>query len=132
MDPLEDELRILFIDDEPLQLDLLRRILNVVDPKMEIDILSDPTKTVEKILKTDYDCVVLDQKMPFVSGSEIISMIKQVKDIPCIIYTGYEVSEVELESLESGADKVISKILNANFYPHLVKTVRETIQKYKN
>ena len=125
MNPLEDELKVLFIDDEPLHLDLLKRILNNLDPKMQVDILTDPTKTIEKVLKNSYDCIVLDQKMPNVSGKDIIKMIKQVRDVPCIISTGHDVSEID-----SKADVVLQKILNANFYPELINTIRQTVQTY--
>lgn len=126
MDPLEDELKVLFIDDEPLHLDLLKRILYILDPKMDVDILSDPTQTMEKVLKNDYHCVILDQKMPVITGKDIIKMIKQVKDVPCIIYTGYDVSSVDCE-----ADVVLQKILNPNYYTKLIKTIRETVKAHK-
>lgn len=132
MNPLEDELKVLFIDDEPLLLDLLRRIINVVDPKMEVDIIADPTKAIERILKEQYDCVVLDEKMPVIKGKDIIKMIKQVRDIPCIIYTGYSLDEMAPEAYESGADDVLSKILNANYYPKLVEKIRQTVHRHIN
>ena len=125
MSHVEYDLKVLFIDDEPLLLDLLKRIINNMDPKMHIEVLSDPTKAIELVLKNNYDCIVLDQKMPGVSGKDIIKMIKQVRDIPCIIYTGFDVSEVT-----SDADVVMQKILNANFYPELINTIRQTVRTF--
>jgi DNA-binding NarL/FixJ family response regulator len=125
MSHVEYDLKVLFIDDEPLLLDLLKRIINNIDPKMHIEVLSDPTKAIELVLKNNYDCIVLDQKMPGVSGKDIIKMIKQVRDIPCIIYTGFDVSEVT-----SDADVVMQKILNANFYPELINTIRQTVRTF--
>jgi CheY-like chemotaxis protein len=125
MNSIEDELKVLFIDDEQLHLDLLKRLMNNMDPKIHVDVLTDPTKAIEKVLKNSYDCIVLDQKMPEVTGKGIIKMIKQVRDIPCIIYTGYDLSEVD-----SNADVVLQKILNASFYPELISTIRQTVQIY--
>jgi CheY-like chemotaxis protein len=122
------ELSVLFIDDEPLHLDLLKRIMNIIDPHIQVEILADPTKTIEKILKNHYDCVILDEKMPVLKGNEIIKMIKQVKDIPCIIYTGYDIDEVELKS---GADTILQKYVNANYYPELIKTIRDTVENHQ-
>ena len=121
----EGTVKVLFIDDEPLHLDLLKRIINNLDPDMDVEILADPTKTIEKVLKTEYDCVVIDQKMPRVTGKDMIKMIKQVRDVPCIIYTGYDASEIDSE-----ADMVLEKILNASFYPALIQTIRETIKSH--
>ena len=121
----EGTVKVLFIDDKPLHLDLLKRIINTIDPKMDVDILSDPTKTIEKVLKTEYDCVFIDQKMSRVTGKDMIKMIKQVKHVPCIIYTGYDASDLDAE-----ADVILEKILNANFYPDLIKTIRETVKAY--
>lgn len=42
------ELSVLFIDDEPLHLDLLKRIMNIIDPHIKVEILADPTKTIER------------------------------------------------------------------------------------
>lgn len=52
-------------------------------------------------------------------------MIKQVRDIPCIIYTGYDASE-----MDANADVVLQMILNAGFYPELINTIRQTVQTY--
>ena len=130
MESQAEKLRVLFIDDEPLHLDLLKRILNIIDPMIFIEILSDPTKTIEKILKNYYDCVLVDEKMPIISGNEVVKMIKQLKDIPCIIYTGYDVDEMALNSYKAGADLILQKYLNANNYPELVKTIRDTVKNH--
>ena len=130
MDPLNSKLKVLFIDDEPLHLDLLKRIINSIDPMLFIDLLVDPTKAIEMVLKNEYDCIVLDEKMPMVSGMDIIKMIKHVKDVPCIIYTGYGIDEMSMEANKSGADMVLQKILNASFYPKLITAIRETVHKH--
>lgn len=132
MNPLEDKLRVLFIDDEPLHLDLLKRILQVVDPNLEVDIISDPTRAIEKVLKKEYDCVILDEKMPIIAGHDIIKMIKQVKDIPCIIYTGYDIAEIAAKASDSGADGFLGKLQNANYYPELTATIRDTVATHQN
>ena len=132
MDHQKNELKILFIDDEPLHLDLLKRIIRVLDPVLDISVLSEPAKTIENILKNHYDCIVLDEKMPMISGSNLIKLIKQVKDIPCIIYTGYALDELEYESYKSGADGILEKIVNANFYPQLIETIRQTVANHRS
>lgn len=66
--------------------------------------------------------------MPFLRGNEIIKMIKQVKDIPCIIYTGYDIDEIELKS---GADTILHKYVNANYYPELIRTIRDTVENHQ-
>lgn len=131
MNSLQARLKVLFIDDEPLHLDLLKRILQVVDPGLEVDIISDPTKAIEKILKNSYDCVILDEKMPVIAGHDIIKMIKQVKDIPCIIYTGYDETEIEAKATESGADGFLGKLQNANYYPKLSNAIRQTVASHQ-
>lgn len=90
---------ILLIDDEPMQLSLIKPILTNFDPDLIIETLADPSKAVEKVIKNEYDCVIADYSMPSVSGLDLVKAIKNVRNIPCILYTGRGSDEVKRDAL---------------------------------
>ncbi len=89
-----------------MQLSLIKPILTNFDPGLIIETLADPSKAVEKV-------------------------IKNVRNIPCILYTGRGSDEVKRDALESGIDDYIQKILNPNDYRILAKRIRAAVEKYR-
>lgn len=73
---------------------------------MIIETLAEPSKAVEKA-------------------------IKNVRNIPCILYTGRGSDEVKRDALESGIDDYIQKVLNPNDYHILAERIRAAVEKYK-
>ncbi len=69
----------------------------------------------------DFFAIILDWKMPGMNGVETTREIrKQVgKDIPIIIISAYDWSEIELEAKSAGADAFISKPLFKSRMIHL-------------
>lgn len=80
-------IKVLYIDDEPINLNLFyisfRRDFNIFKtlfPKEGLSILEEE----------DIDVLVTDQKMPLMSGYEVIKEIKKKKpELNCILLTAY-------------------------------------------
>ncbi|MEM6814702.1 MAG: HAMP domain-containing protein [Bacteroidota bacterium] len=67
---------------------------------------------VEKISSNRYDCVILDLRLPDISGFEVLNRVKSNKDlkeIPIIIYTGKELSKEEVKELNEYTESIIIK-----------------------
>jgi len=91
--------RILVADDEPEILKILEEFLN----KMGFDVVTalGGEKAIE-ILKSDIkiDLAVLDMKMPYIKGMDVLREMKKInKEIPIIILTGSIEIKKYLDSL---------------------------------
>jgi CheY-like chemotaxis protein len=61
---------------------------------------------------TDYDCVVLDLRLPDMSGFEVLEQIKgdgSLSDVPVIVFTGRELSAEEDARLHTMARSIVVK-----------------------
>ncbi len=67
--------RILAVDDEPAVRDLLVRILGAEGH--EVDTLADGRTAVERILEQRYDLMLIDVRMPGISGVEVRERVRQ-------------------------------------------------------
>jgi CheY-like chemotaxis protein len=90
-----DKPKILYVDDEKINLQLFRYTF---EKNFTIVLADSGYDGLEKI-KTDtsISVVISDMKMPGLNGLEFIKMLKQIRaDLPCLLLTGYEnTAEIE-------------------------------------
>ncbi len=67
---------ILMVDDEPLILDLLVRSVNVKN--CHIALASDGVEAWERLKTSRYDCIILDMKMPRMTGQELYQALGKI------------------------------------------------------
>lgn len=110
------DLRVLVADDDPACCESACEILN--DMKMNSEwVLSgkaavDRVKTRQKQGR-DFFAVIVDWKLPDQDGVETIRLIRRQvgENVPIIIISAYDLTEVEQEAREAGATTFISKPL---------------------
>jgi DNA-binding NtrC family response regulator len=101
--------RILVIDDNEAVLNHLMVSLTQAQ-KFDVDILSDSSKSFEKIDAGEYDLVLLDMDMPEVTGWDVLQWIRQNRpDIEVIILTGVGDVKLAVESMKIGAYDYLCK-----------------------
>jgi DNA-binding response OmpR family regulator len=128
---IAEMLNVLLIDDEPMQLSLIPLVMNHFDPNLKVEVLADPSKAVEKILKFPYDVVVADYSMPEMNGLSLIKAIKEIRNIPCILYTGRGNDELKMATLACGIDDYIKKIDNPSEFGILTGRIRATVRRHR-
>ena len=80
--------RVLIIEDEIVTAEAVKEALTLDD--ISADIASDGKSGLEKFISQNYDLILLDLKMPGLSGDEVLSEIrKRDPFIDVIIYTNY-------------------------------------------
>lgn len=80
-------LTVLYIDDEPINLNLFKVSFRR-DFRMFLS--PNPSDALEIYRANDIDVVVTDQKMPLMTGFELIQKIKkETPDMNCILLTAY-------------------------------------------
>ena len=79
---------------------------------IEIDSVADGATALASLRATRYDCVVLDLRLPDMSGFELIERIQadpRLGDLPLVVFTGKELTAEEGRMLQRAARSVVVK-----------------------
>ena len=101
--------RILIVDDEPFNLDLLEISLENIE-NSEIIRAMDGFKVLKTVTEVQIDLIILDISMPELDGIEVLKQLKKDKNyryIPVIVVTSK--TEDRYRALEHGAEDFLSK-----------------------
>jgi len=107
---MEDEKRILIVDDEKL----IRDIVSKIAQKRGVSLvpLPDGTNLKQTLEENVFDLAVVDLLMPNFSGWDIVKMIRQDKNngkIPIIILSGTGISIDEKTRLLQEVNAIVNK-----------------------
>jgi len=99
---------ILVIDDEETMRDSCRQALSRNGNRVEV--AEDGLKGLAMLAKESFDLIILDLKMPGLSGMEILKKIKEADpEAMVIVITGYATVESAVEAMKRGAYDFIPK-----------------------
>jgi DNA-binding response OmpR family regulator len=106
-----DRLRVLFVDDEEELVDTVVERLNFRG--IEAQGALNGTDALRLIEEQDFDVVVLDVKMPGLSGFDVLRTIKQRHpNLTVVFLTGHGAEEDAMEGLRMGAFDYLMKPIN--------------------
>jgi len=116
--------KILIVDDNPEFARMAGRFLE--HHGFRISIADSGYKAVEKIQSEPQDLVLLDLKLPDVTGMEVLKRIKEINDdVAFIIITGYGGEQVAIEFMKAGALDFLSKPIDNET---LLKTIKNALK----
>jgi signal transduction histidine kinase len=129
--PLDARVSILLVDDEPRNLDVLETILGVSGHRLVRAQTAD--EALLALLNGDFAAIVLDIRMPGISGIELAQLIKQRKrsrDIPILFLTAHlsEESDV-LRGYDVGAVDYLTKPVNPEILRSKVSVFADLYRK---
>ncbi|MFQ5640965.1 MAG: sigma-54-dependent transcriptional regulator [bacterium] len=117
--------RILVIDDDENLLKSLRKILRLQD--YSVDAIANPTRVAGQLESQAYDCILLDVRMPGVSGLDLLRMIlEKCPATPVIMISGQSAIATAVQSLKDGAYDFIEKPIDPE---RLFVAVKNAVQK---
>ncbi|MBU1676569.1 response regulator [bacterium] len=103
--------RILFVDDEQMVLDGLKRMLRSLRHEWQMDFVLNGSAALEAMESEPYDVIVADMKMPGMDGITFFAQVrKESPDSVCVILSG----QAELES-------AIAAVNEGNIFRFLTK-----------
>ncbi|MDO4500489.1 MAG: response regulator transcription factor [Erysipelotrichaceae bacterium] len=82
-------------------------------------------EAVDKALKEDYDCIILDIMMPELDGFTACKKIKAVKDTPIIMLSARQEEDDKLFSFDMGVDDYVTKPFSPKELMARIKTICE-------
>src|SRR4051794_39187066 len=111
---VEDPINILIVDDEPINLMVLETVLE--DPGYRLVRAESADQALLALMAEEFALLILDVRMPGMTGFELASLIKQRKkneQIPIIFLTAYYNEDQHvLEGYSSGAVDYLHKPIN--------------------
>ena len=106
---MTEKIDILFIDDEPMLLDISKKYLHLAG-NYEITTVESAIIGLELINQHQYDVIISDYEMKKMDGITLLKTIRDRGDTtPFIVFTGKSREGVVIEALNSGADFYLQK-----------------------
>ena len=102
--------RLLVVDDNKAERDSITALLAHDD--VDITTAGTGTAALVALNEQSYDCVVLDLRLPDISGFDVLERIRDVqslRDLPVVVFTGKELSPDEDARLKALARSVVVK-----------------------
>jgi len=102
--------RLLIVEDNPAEQLSIRELLGYDD--IDVVVSSTGKDALELVEKETFDCVVLDLRLPDMSGFDILEQMRDIpsiKDLPVVVFTGKELSPEEDARLHTLARSVVVK-----------------------
>jgi DNA-binding response OmpR family regulator len=104
---MDDQARVLVVDDEPMVRDVLSRYLE--RSGFAVEAASDGERALACFAARPPDLVLLDLMLPRIDGFEVFRRIRAQGDSPVIMITARGETTDRIVGLETGADDYISK-----------------------
>src|SRR5580658_562066 len=128
---MPEPISILVVDDEQRNLDALEAILD--DPTYRLLRADDADKALHLLLEHEVAAIVLDIKMPVVSGFELAKVIKGTKkfgQIPIVFLTAHLLDDHDvLAGYGAGAVDYLTKPVNPQILRHKVGVFVDLFRK---
>ncbi|HUO64255.1 MAG TPA: sigma-54 dependent transcriptional regulator [Terriglobales bacterium] len=121
---MADPFRILVVDDEPAQRELVGGFLR----KQGFDVVeaAGGGEAVARFKREPFDLVLTDQRMPDLSGLEVLEAVRSASpETAVVIMTAYGTIETAVSAIKAGAADYLTKPLNLDELLHRVHRVRE-------
>ena len=102
--------RLLVVEDDPAEQFSIRQLLDHDD--IDLEIASSGTDALNAVKVKSFDCIVLDLRLPDMSGFEVLEHLSERKgaqELPVVVFTGRELSLEEDIRLHDLARSVVVK-----------------------
>lgn len=129
MDYRSSTLRILLVEDNPVDRELIRRGLRGISTSSAVDLhcAADWAEAVPMIDASNFDLILLDYHLPPLNGLEILGQLSGHAHPPVIMLTGQNNIVTAVETLRAGAADYVQK--TADLGPSLCLTIDRVMAK---
>jgi DNA-binding NtrC family response regulator len=123
-------MKVLYVEDNPLDADLTRRALLKSAPDLQLDIACTQTEAIQSLQgRVDYDLLMTDLRLPDGSGFSLLSYVRE-NAIPMavVVITGQGDEEIAVSVLKAGANDYLIK--QKDYLEHLAPVLYGAVERY--
>ena len=113
-------------DDELIRQELVSLLTN---SNFLVDTTTDFDNSLNCILESDADLILMDINLPYLNGKEILKSLREKSNVPVIMVTSRESEIDEALSITYGADDYITKPYNPNI---LILRINAVLKRSEN
>lgn len=125
---MSEKAKILIVDDEPLIRDALA--FKLTKEGYDVETAEDGEKAIQKIEAQDYEIIISDIMMPFISGFELVKILKERgTDAPVLMLTSLNSETAVLKAFDLGADDFMTKPFSPNELSVRIKKLLQSKKK---
>jgi putative two-component system response regulator len=120
--------RILIVDDEPSNVDVLRRVLERAGFH-RLETTTDPREAASMYVRLRPDLILLDLHMPHMDGLAVMDQLNEIAEasyLPILMLTGDISPEARREALSRGAKDFVNKPFDSDEVLLRIRTLLET------
>lgn len=126
--PDPDRIRLLYIEDDPGQANLVQRDLE--RDGYRVDLARDGNEGLALFAVANHDAMIVDQNLPRLSGIAMIGMLSETRGIPpTIMLTGAGSEDVAVKAMKLGVSDYLTKDAGGVYLSVLPAVVRRAIQQ---
>ncbi|HEY2988734.1 MAG TPA: sigma-54 dependent transcriptional regulator [Candidatus Binatia bacterium] len=119
--------RILVVDDEPAQREMVSGFLK--KQGFDVSTAEGGVKALQLFRQDSVDLILTDQKMPDMSGSDLLKAVRAINpETPVILATAFGSIEAAVSAIQGGATDYLTKPLNL---VELLYRIRQVSDRYR-
>ena len=121
---LEDDARLLFVDDDPILREFAQ--VNLESPSTPVDVAAGGDEALQRMSRQRYDLVLLDLEMPGMDGFAVLERMRDdpvLRHVPVVVQTGREDVEAIDRCFHLGAASFVMKPLNWRLLTYQIRYV---------
>jgi CheY-like chemotaxis protein len=121
---LDEEARILIVDDDPILREFAQ--VNLATPETILEAVGDGETALRRLGEAEFDLILLDIEMPGMDGFEVLSRLRadpRTQHLAVIVQTGREDVEAIDRCFRLGATSFVMKPLNWRLLSYQIRYV---------
>jgi len=114
--------QILIAEDEIEARVIVKEAIAEIDAGIEVVAVENGSEAIEQATSKNFDLIIMDLRMPVMSGGEALKIIHMSEpDLPILVTTGVDDEETKTEALKGGANIILTKPLDLAEFTSSVK-----------
>jgi diguanylate cyclase (GGDEF)-like protein/PAS domain S-box-containing protein len=125
--------RVLYLEDNPVDADLLHRALARQAPQIALDVVSSLSEAMQRVAPAtpDYELILSDLRLPDGNGMELLAHVRERRlPVAVVILTGSGDQASAIAALKAGADDYVVK--RADYHNRLIHTLAAALARFRS
>ena len=125
--------RVLYLEDNPTDADLVRRALTRQAPQIALDVVSTLAEAMQRLAPPvpDYELILSDLRLPDGNGFELLAHVRERRlPVAIVILTGSGDQASAIAALKAGADDYVVK--RNDYCNRLIHTLRAALARFRS